>query len=138
MSNETINAGAPVDELLPAQDNSFAEILSSFEQQHADAKEGETVQGTIVSVGPELILVDIGRKMEGAILVEKWKETHGGEPKSGENITVSVGPRTLDGYYELSTIKVQRPKDWSGLQAAYDEKRAIAGVVVEQVKGGFR
>ncbi len=49
-----------------------------------------------------------------------------------------MGPRNEDGYYELSTIKVERPKDWSGLQSAFDEKRNIAGRVVEQVKGGFR
>jgi small subunit ribosomal protein S1 len=138
MSNQTFHPSAPADDLIPADDNSFADILSDFEQQHAEPKQGETIPGTIVSVGPELILVDIGRKTEGALLVEKWKETHQEEPKTGENITVSVGPRTLDGYYELSTIKVQRPKDWSGLQAAYADKRAIAGVVAEQVKGGFR
>ena len=33
---------------------------------------------------------------------------------------------------------MERPKDWSGLEAAFPEKRTIAGTVVEQVKGGFR
>jgi small subunit ribosomal protein S1 len=33
---------------------------------------------------------------------------------------------------------VERPKDWSSLQAAFNEKRVIAGVVAEQIKGGFR
>ena len=33
---------------------------------------------------------------------------------------------------------MSRPKDWSGLQNAFAEKRNIAGVVAEQVKGGFR
>jgi len=33
---------------------------------------------------------------------------------------------------------VERPKDWSGLQTAFNEKRNIAGFVAEQVKGGFR
>ena len=37
-----------------------------------------------------------------------------------------------------STVKVERPKDWSGLQKAFTEKRNIAGTVAEQVKGGFR
>jgi small subunit ribosomal protein S1 len=142
MSNEIIDSGATAPETTTPEaamdDNSFAEILSNFEQQHAGVREGETVQGIIVSVTPELVLVDIGRKIEGAIPLNKWSETQPAEPKKGETITVSVGPRSLDGYYELSTFAVKRPKDWSGLQAAFDEKRAIAGVVTEQIKGGFR
>ncbi|MCU1295548.1 MAG: ribosomal protein, partial [Bryobacterales bacterium] len=56
----------------------------------------------------------------------------------GMTINVNVGPRNADGYYDLSTITVDRPRDWSGLQSAFAEKRNIAGVVAEQVKGGFR
>ena len=82
--------------------------------------------------------MDIGRKIEGALPISKWKETQVGEPQRGAAIQVSAGPRNEEGYYELSTIRVVRPKDWSGLQKAFDEKRNIAGVVAEQVKGGFR
>lgn len=137
MSNVHTDPRVPADDENQPADNSFAEILSNFEQQHAEVK-GETVKGTVVSVGPETILVDIGRKIEGSLAMSKWKETEEGEPQSGAAITVSVGPRNEEGYYELSTIKVERPRDWSGLQTAFAEKRNIAGVVAEQVKGGFR
>ncbi len=60
------------------------------------------------------------------------------EAKRGASVTVTVGPRNADGYYELSTVRVERPKDWSGLEKAFNEKQNIAGVVAEQVKGGFR
>ncbi|MBV9765475.1 MAG: 30S ribosomal protein S1, partial [Acidobacteriaceae bacterium] len=113
----------------------FAEMLSSFEQQHAGS---ETVTGTIVSASADTILVDVGRKVEGSLPVWKWHETETGEPELGASIAVSVGPRNEEGYYELSTVKVERPKDWSGLDLAFKEKRNIAGTVVEQVKGGFR
>lgn len=122
----------------PGDESSFAELLSSFEQQHAEGSNHETVSGTVVSVGPEAILVDIGRKIEGSLPLSKWCETQPGEPRAGDTVAVSVGPRNEEGYYELSTIKVQRPKDWSGLERAFNEKRAIAGIVAEQIKGGFR
>jgi small subunit ribosomal protein S1 len=137
MSNfdfETLNPATPA----APEDTNFAEMLSSFEQQHAEDAGGVTVAGTVVSVGPETILVDIGRKIEGALPVAKWRETETGEPQRGASIHVSAGPRNEEGYYELSTIKVERPKDWSGLEAAFAEKHNIAGVVEEQVKGGFR
>ncbi|MGA8030217.1 MAG: S1 RNA-binding domain-containing protein [Bryobacteraceae bacterium] len=122
----------------PSEDSSFAEILSSFEQQHADGKRGETVTGTIVSVTPETILVNIGRKIEGSLSLEKWREIEEGDPQIGAVIPISIGPRNEEGYYELSAVKVDRPRDWAGLQAAFADKRAIAGMVAEQVKGGFR
>ena len=40
--------------------------------------------------------------------------------------------------YLLSTIKVETPRDWSGLEAAFAEKRTIGGTVLEVVKGGLR
>ena len=138
MSNSKIDPFVPGEETESRDDNSFAEILSSFEQQHADGKHGETVTGVIVSVGPEVLLIDVGRKVEGALRLEKWKETEEEEPKVGASVAVSVGPRNEEGYFELSTVRVERPKDWASLQRAFDEKQAIAGVVTEQVKGGFR
>jgi small subunit ribosomal protein S1 len=137
MSNVNFEPFEPAEET-SREDSTFADILSDFEQQHADGKKGEVTAGTVVSVGPEFILVDVGRKTEGALPVAKWGDTESGDPKPGMTINVNIGPRNADGYYELSTIKVERPRDWSGLQTAFAEKRNIAGVVAEQVKGGFR
>ncbi len=145
MSNQNVNPFAPfrvpVDEPTHKEDlreeSTFAELLSDFEHEHAGVK-GQAVTGTVVSVGPENILIDIGRKTEGTLPVERWYETETGDPKVGATVSVSVGPRTEEGYYGLSTVKVDRPKDWSGLQAAFNDKRNIAGIVAEQVKGGFR
>lgn len=114
----------------PEENAEFAELLSNFERQ----QEG----GTIVSVGPEAIVIDIGRKIEGTLPLAKWKESTAEEPVPGQMVSVSIGPRTEEGYYELSIRKVERPKDWSGLEAAFAAKRNITGMVAEQVKGGFR
>lgn len=138
MSNVNFDPSLPGESVTPHQDSTFAEMLSSFEQQHAGGANGETITGTIVSVGPEVILIDVGRKIEGSLPLSKWHETQELEPKPGLTVPVSVGPRNEDGYYELSTFKVERPRDWSGLEAAFANKRTIAGTVVEQVKGGFR
>lgn len=130
------------DPILPAEDpreeSSFAELLSNFEQQHADGPNPETVTGTVVSVGSETVLIDVGRKIEGSLPLPRWREMLPEEPKIGATVAVSVGPRNEEGYYDLSTVKVERPKDWTGLQKAFDEKKTIGGIVLEQVKGGFR
>ncbi|MBS1835015.1 MAG: 30S ribosomal protein S1 [Acidobacteria bacterium] len=123
-------------------ETSFGDILSQFEQEHRaeSASSGtETVQGTVVSVNPDNIVIDIGRKSEGVLSLDQYK-ANGGDPdiKPGDNVTVMVKGTTSEGYYELSVLRVERPKDWTGIQAAFAEKRAVAGRVVESVKGGLR
>ncbi len=132
MSNLNSDPSVPIQE-----ESSFAEMLSSFDQQH-ERSTGGTVTGTVVDVGPEVILVNVGRKIEGSLPIAKWRETEQGDPQTGATLSVSIGPRNEEGYYELSIVKIERPKDWTGLQKAFAEKRNIAGVVTEQVKGGFR
>lgn len=138
MDNVNSDPFAPAEDVSSQEESTFAELLSSFEQQHADGARAETVTGTIVSIGSEAVLVDVGRKIEGSLPLSRWQETQTSEPKLGATVAVSIGPRNEEGYYQLSTVKVSRPKDWSGLEKAFAEKRAIAGTVAEQIKGGFR
>src|SRR5579875_3107420 len=107
MSNVNFDPFVPDESSTPREDTTFAEMLSSFEQQHADGSPGETVTGTVVSVGGDTIVVDIGRKIGGVLPRARWQETETADPQSGASINVSVGPRNEEGYYQLSTIKVE-------------------------------
>jgi small subunit ribosomal protein S1 len=143
MKNSTSPAtpGAPaleLEEQSAPNDNSFAEILSEFEQQHHGHPSGQALQGTVVSITPESVFVDLGRKMDGVLPTEFFREPGGGlSIKIGDKLLVSI-TGTEDGSYTLSTIKVERPRDWSALERAFSEKRPIGGVVTELVKGGLR
>ncbi len=137
MSNENSEPALPSEESAREESN-FGDILFSFEREHPEGSGDTTVSGTIVAVRPDGVLVDIGRKIEGILPLARWLESQKVDPQIGASLTVSVGPRNEEGFYDLSTVKVERPKDWSGLQTAFAEKHNIAGVVAEQVKGGFR
>lgn len=124
----------------PVEDeNSFANILSEFEQQHHGNGQTQTVQGTVVSIGPESVFVDIGRKMDGILPLEPFKTPAGDlSVKVGDSLLVSVTGRDQEGSYLLSMLKVERPKDWSAFEKAFAEKKTIGGMVTELVKGGLR
>src|SRR3954466_3686543 len=133
---EPASSNAPAE---ASQESSFGDILSQFEQEHRSAGGGaQTVQGTVVSVNPEAVVLDIGRKMEGVVPLAKLRESGIGNVKKGDTITVVVTGTNEEGYYELSTIRVDRPKDWTALLQAFGDKATIAGTVVESVKGGLR
>jgi small subunit ribosomal protein S1 len=113
------------------QDNSFGDILSEFEHTHHSR--GETVDGTVVTVTPEGIFVDIGRKMDGMLPPDPT-----GRLKKGDKLIVSIRGRDESGNYNLSTVKVETPRDWTALEAAFASKSTIGGTVLEIVKGGVR
>ncbi len=93
----------------------------------------------MVSISPESVFVDIGRKVDGVLPVEQFRDPSGELTiHVGDRMLVSITGRDEEGSYTLSTIRVERPKDWSGLERAFAEKRAIAGTVTEAVKGGLR
>ena len=96
---------------------------------------GKGLEGTVVAVSGESVFLDIGFKTEGIIPLAEFQAA-GDTVKLGDKMPVSIKGRDPEGYYELSRIKVERPKDWSSLEKAFADKAPIAGVVTAVVKGG--
>jgi small subunit ribosomal protein S1 len=120
----------------PTQEGSFGDMLAAFEAAQSNGDEGAALEGTVVSVGEESIVVDVGRKMEG--ILRRGTPGLPADLAPGSTLMVNISGRTEDGYYLLSTIRVEQPRDYSGLQAAFEGKHVILGLVTEQVKGGLR
>ncbi|MFZ0933794.1 MAG: 30S ribosomal protein S1 [Bryobacteraceae bacterium] len=116
---------------------SFADILSQYEQTSSHAgEERRGFNGTVVAVTADSVLVDIGFKTEGILPLADF--TNAGEAvKRGDKVAVSIKGRDPEGYYELSRLKVERPRDWSALEKAFADKAPIAGMVTAVVKGGL-
>jgi small subunit ribosomal protein S1 len=117
---------------------SFDTILSQFEQSHSrrSGEGGRQISGTVVAVSAEYVFVDIGYKTEGVLpiaLFENAKE----KVEPGTRLQVSVKGRNEEGYYELSRLRVETPKDWTALEKAFAEKSIIVGTVTAVVKGGL-
>jgi len=122
-----------------AEEASFGDILSQYEQEHqADFKSGETVHGTVVTQSADNLYIDVGRKMEGMLSLAQARDSGLESAKPGDPVAVMITGRDSEGYYLLSLVRVDRPKDWSALEGAFAEKRTIAGRVTEVVKGGLR
>jgi small subunit ribosomal protein S1 len=120
------------------RNESFQTILSQFEQSHShrSGEGGRQLSGTVVAVSAEYVFVDVGYKTEGVLPVALFadaKET----VELGARLQVSVKGRNEEGYYELSRLRVEQPKDWSALEQAFAEKTVIAGTVTGVVKGGL-
>jgi len=120
-------------------ESSFGDILNQFEQTHTHEAAGEEGrEATVVAINDENVFFDIGQKTEGVMPVSALRDDKGPIPvKPGDVLQVGVKGRNEEGYYQLSLIKVDRPKDWSSLQKAFDGKLTVSGLVTAVIKGGL-
>jgi small subunit ribosomal protein S1 len=123
---------APVEE--PAE--SFAEALSAFERSHTHRAETKQLQGTVVSLTADQVVLDVGYKMEGVLPRSAFPDNAEGI-NPGDSFPVSITGRNEEGYYDLSRHRVAQPRDWSALERAFADKIAVAGTVTALIKGGL-
>src|SRR4051812_19653614 len=96
----------------PETTESFGELLSQYQKSHAQktADGRKQLQGTVVAVTADSVLVDIGYKTEGILPLADFQGA-GQEVKVGDKFPVSIKGRDPEGYYELSRTRVELPKD---------------------------
>lgn len=133
---DPVTSKTSVPETSAAEGNeSFGEILSQFQKSHSHRTEDKRqLEATVIAVTDESVFFDIGFKSEGILPLSALQ---GEVLQPGDKALVTVKGRDLDGYYELSRFKVERPMDWSALEKAFAEKSAVLGTVTAVVKGGF-
>ena len=119
------------------ESESFKDMLSQFEKSHSPkrAEGGQGREGTVITVNTETVVLDIGFKTEGILLLTEFKT--GETVKPGDKLRVTVKGRDPEGYYELTRGKVARPTDWAALEKAFADKTTIIGTVTAVVKGGL-
>src|SRR5271170_670769 len=106
----------------------------------APPSEGELLQGHVVKVTPQEVIVDFGYKLEGLVPIEQVRQPDGTIPfKSGDPIDVMIdrqGPQP-EGYALLSHSKASRLRIWDTLERAMREQLLVSGRVTERTKGGL-
>jgi len=121
-----------------AEVSSFGDVLKEFEQtQPRKPATGEGREGTVLAVSGDLIFLDLGMKEEGALPAASLREPNGElNVKPGDKIQVAISGHDPEGYFNLSLIKFERPKDFSALEKAFADKATVGGRVTGAVKGG--
>ncbi|NNE36685.1 MAG: S1 RNA-binding domain-containing protein, partial [Gammaproteobacteria bacterium] len=117
---------------------SFAEL---FEQSQIDArmKPGSIINGTVVDVSGDSVVVYAGLKSEAFIPIDQFYDENGElEVSVGDSVDVALDA-VEDGFGEtrLSREKAKRQLAWEFLEKAHDDSETVTGIITERVKGGF-
>src|SRR5689334_16241798 len=97
---------------------------------------GQSIEGTVVAIGPKVAFVDVGGKGEAEIDVEELKDVDGA-------FDVAVGDRihaivvSTSGGIVLSRKGVRNAVTQREVEDAFGAGLAVEGKVVQEVKGGY-
>jgi small subunit ribosomal protein S1 len=97
---------------------------------------GQTIEGTVVAVGPKVAFVDVGGKGEAEIDVAELQDADG-------RLEVAVGDRlqarivSTSGGIVLSRKGVRNAATQHEIEEAFRAGLAVEGKVVQEVKGGY-
>jgi len=119
-------------------DESFAALFEESLKQE-EVKEGDIVRGTVISVGKDFAIIDIGYKSEGQIAIEEFRGADGKTTVvAGDEVDVLLENRENEnGMIVLSKEKADRLKVWDDISAACERDELIEGVISQRVKGGL-
>jgi small subunit ribosomal protein S1 len=114
-------------------------FMELYEESLKTIQEGGLVQGEIVHVDKEFVLIDIGYKSEGQIPIGEFIDGEGKvTARVGDKVDVLLERREDDeGIIILSKEKAAKIKIWDEIKEIYEKGASIKGKIVARVKGGM-
>ena len=98
------------------------------------------VNGTVLDIRGDDVVVDIGYKSEGLIRLDEWRDEDGVShpPKPGDTVEVLLETvESEDGTIALSYRKAKRQKEWEAILEKHKEGDVVEGSVTKKIKGGL-
>ena len=119
-------------------EESFEELL---EECLKNLNTNERVMGTVISIAPNEVQVDVGRKQTGFVPVSELSNDPSAKPedivKVGDEIELLImKTNDQEGTIMLSKRRVDAQKSWEELQEKVDSQEILTSKVTEAVKGG--
>ncbi|HEY7755269.1 MAG TPA: 30S ribosomal protein S1 [Actinomycetota bacterium] len=126
----------------PQRDLTPEELREAIETSLKDFKEGDIVEGEIVKIDRDEVLLDIGYKSEGVIPAKELSIRHDVDPnevvKTGDHVEALVLQKEdKEGRLILSKKRAQYERAWGRIEEVMTSGGTIKGPVIEVVKGGL-
>jgi small subunit ribosomal protein S1 len=126
----------------PERDLTPEELREAIESSLRDFKEGDIVDGEVVKIDRDEVLLDIGYKSEGVIPAKELSIRHDVDPNEvvevGDHVEALVLQKEdKEGRLILSKKRAQYERAWGRIEEVMQSGGTIKGPVIEVVKGGL-
>ena len=121
---------------------SVEDFLAAIDATIKNFDDGDIVEGTIVKVDRDEVLLDIGYKTEGVIPSRELSIKHDVDPSEIVSVGDAVEALVLqkedkEGRLILSKKRAQYERAWGTIEKIKEEDGVVTGKVIEVVKGGL-
>lgn len=125
------------EEKLTSED--YQNLLDQYQFNAKEIAPGKILKGKIIKVTPPYVLVDVGFKSEGIILIEDFMNNYESkEVQLGDSVeAVLERIDRKEGYLILSKKQADILKALNNLERAYNHNGWITGKIIEKIKNGY-
>jgi len=122
-------------------DNNLLDTMESLIEEFSPKEileRGEIVDGTVISIQDNGLVIDLGQKSEGFVPKNEMKSLTNPESyeKGKQIITYVIFPETQEGTILLSVDRARGEQGWKTLDTARQEGKTLIGKIVDSNKGG--
>ena len=121
---------------------SAEDFLAAVDQTIKYFNDGDIVEGTVVKVDHDEVLLDIGYKTEGVIPTRELSIKHDVDPDEVVEVGDEIDALVLtkedkEGRLILSKKRAQYERAWGTIEDLKEKDEPVTGTVIEVVKGGL-
>ena len=122
------------DVMLPEE--SFEKI---FEESIKSMQDGEVVQGKVLQITNDYVIIDVGYKSEGQIPIQEFYDSDNQfAVQVGDTIDVLIEDwENENGMMVLSKQKADQMRVWDTISSVHDQDGVLEGKIVSRIKGGL-
>ncbi len=123
------------DEKLTISPEEIEEQKRIYSQGCAVLKDGTIIEGTVIAVRGNDVMIDIGFKSEGILPIDEFGEQ---KPEVGQKVEVFLDAlEDENGQVVISKKKADFIKVWDIIREAYETQKPIKGKIKKRIKGGM-
>lgn len=121
---------------------SAEDFLAAVEKTLKFFSDGDLIEGTVVKIDRDEVLLDVGYKTEGVIPSRELSIKHDVDPTEVVNVGDTVEALVLqkedkEGRLILSKKRAQYERAWGDVELIKESDGVVTGSVIEVVKGGL-
>ncbi|MCS3750365.1 small subunit ribosomal protein S1 [Salinibacter ruber] len=139
-TGETYGETVSLDELeteeqAPADTSVYDQFRDVVDETSIDVREQDIVEGRVLRVNEDYVVIDIGYKSDGIVSRDEFGEE---EIHPGDTVEVYLERKEdRDGQLVLSKEQADKVRRWQRVEEIYENEEVIEGTIIRRIKGGM-
>ncbi|WP_028566773.1 30S ribosomal protein S1 [Salisaeta longa] len=116
------------------EDPVYEQFRQLIDRTTTDLRELEIVQGRVLEVNDDDVIIDIGYKSDGIVSRDEFDR----ELKRGDTVEVWLERKEdRNGQLVLSKERADQERRWQRVEEAYENEDVLEGTIIRRIKGGM-